>query len=58
MVQQTLGWFGAYPEKQSAFSDLAEAIDTAFVSKIAKKKKKQPVTPTSISIARGLNHET
>ena len=31
MVQQTLGWFGAYPEKRKAFRDLAETIDTAAV---------------------------
>ena len=35
MVQQTLGWFGAYPENQLAFRDLAETIDTAAVPIIA-----------------------
>ena len=49
MVQQTLGWFGAYPEKQRAFRDLAETIDTEAVPIIA---TKQPITP-SIPIARG-----
>ena len=47
MVQQTVGWFGAYPEKQQAFRDLAETIGTAAVSIIA---TKQPITP-SIPIA-------
>ena len=45
LVQQTLGWLGAYPEKQCAFRDLAETIDMAAVPKIAtkqpKKKKKR-----------------
>ena len=49
MVQQTLGWFGVYPEKQKAFRDLAETIDTAAVPIIA---TKQPITP-SIPIVRG-----
>ena len=49
MVQQTLGWFGAYPERQLAFRDLAETIDTAAVPIVA---TKQPITP-SIPIARG-----
>ena len=49
IVQQTLGWFGAHPEKQKAFCDLAETIDTAAVPIIA---TKQPITP-SIPIARG-----
>ena len=47
MVQQTLGWFGAYPEKQLAFRDLAETVDTAVVPIIA---TKQSITP-SIPIA-------
>ena len=42
MVQQRLGWFGAYP-------DLAETVDTAAMSIIA---AKQPITP-NIPIARG-----
>ena len=33
MVQQMLGWFGAYPEKQ--FRDLAETIDMAAVPILA-----------------------
>ena len=49
LVQQTLGWFGAYPEKQIAFRDLAETIDTAAVPTIA---TKQPITPSR------LNHVT
>ena len=40
-VQQTLGWFDAYPEKQYAFRDLAETVDTVSVSIIA---TKQPMT--------------
>ena len=48
MVQQMLGWFGAYPEKQ-AFHDLAEVIDTAAVLIIA---TKQSIT-ASIPIAKG-----
>ena len=48
-VQQTLGWFGAYPEKQYAFRDLVETIDTAAVPIIA---TKQQITP-SIPIASG-----
>ena len=51
MVQETLGWFSAYSEKQKAFRDLSETIDTAAVPIIA---TKQPVTITpSIPIARG-----
>ena len=50
MVQQTLGWFGAYPEKQQAFRDLAEAVDMAAVPIMA---TKQPITP-SIPTARAL----
>ena len=53
MSQHTLGWFGAYPEKQQAFRDLAEAIDTAAVPIIA---TKQPITP--YSNCKGLNLET
>ena len=49
LVQQKLGWFGAYPEKQSAFRDLAETIDTMAVATIA---TKQPITP-SIPIVGG-----
>ena len=48
LVQQTLGLFGAYPEKQTTFRDLAETTDTAAVTKVA---TKQPKTP-SIPIAR------
>ena len=44
-----VGWFDAYPEKQSAFRDLAETIDTAAVSIIS---TKQPIMP-SVPIARG-----
>ena len=47
IVQQTRGWFGAYPEKQYVFRDLAEAVDTAAVSITIK----QPIMP-SIPIAR------
>ena len=50
MVRQMLVWFGAYPEKQKAFDDLAETIDTVTVPIIA---TKEPITP-SIPIARGL----
>ena len=49
MVQQMLGWLGAYPEKQFALRDLADTTDTAAVPIIA---IKQPITP-SIPIARG-----
>ena len=48
MVQQTLGWFGAYPGKQYAFREFAETIDIAAVPIIA---TKQLITP-SIAIAR------
>ena len=49
MVQQTFGWFGAYPEKQQAFRDLAETIVMAAVAFIA---TKQPIMP-SIPVAKG-----
>ena len=49
MVQQTLGWLCAYPEKTISVHDLAETIDTAAMPIIP---IKQLVTP-SISIARG-----
>ena len=51
MVQQTLGWFGAYPEKQ-AFRDLAETIDTAAVPIIA------TANNAKYSNCKGLNHDT
>ena len=38
MVQQTLVWFGTNPEKQNAFCDLAETVDTAAVPIIATKQ--------------------
>ena len=49
--KKTLGWFGAYPEKQEALRDLVDTIDTRRrpCRKIA---TKQPITP-SIPIARG-----
>ena len=48
-VQQTLGWFGAYPEKQHALRDLTETVDTVSLPIIA---TKQPIMP-SIPIERG-----
>ena len=55
MVQKPHGWFGAYPEKQYAFHDLAETVDTvAETVEVAVPiiATKQPIN-SSIPTARG-----
>ena len=54
MVQQTLGWFGAYPEKQKVLRDLAETIDTGGRADNSNKTANN----AKYSSCKGLNHET
>ena len=53
LVQETLGWISAYPEK-TKIRDLAEAIDTAAVPTIVTKTANN----AKYSNCRGLNHAT